>query len=206
MQIFISAFWISAIKGEGFVKLDHITASYFCFPLTYAPLLRHTCTGDISTTVCNELSSPLTLLYYCFYSQILVFWNVKCYLPGGNGILIVTAVWAFSACEQNNWIILEVILLFRRLTRMVQPVSGEQICLEGLKVSACLEMGWGILTDPNNVNRGWRDVRRVTCLGFACVIRACIPGVGWSVLVYIVSANTLLRKEVTAKLNCISLI
>lgn len=78
---------------------------------------------------------------------------------------------------------------------MVQPVSGEQICLKGLKVSACLEMGWGILSDPNNVNRGWRDVRQITCLGFACVMRACVPGVGWSVLVHMLSANTSLRKR-----------
>lgn len=120
----------------------------------------------------------MTLLYYYFYSEIFIFCNVKCLLPGGNGILIATAVWTFSACEQNNWIILEVILLFRRLTRMVQPVSREQICLKGLKVSAYLEMGWCVLTDPNTVNRGWCDVRQIVYLGF-CLCYTCLcPGVG----------------------------
>lgn len=138
--------------------------------------------SNTSTTVFNKHSSPVTLLYYCFYSQIFVFCNVKYYLPGGNGILIATAVWTFSACEQNNWIILEVILLFRRLTRMVQPVSREQICLKGLKVSAYLEMGWCVLTDPNNVNRGCCEVRQITYLGFASVCLC--PGVGVSWCTY----------------------
>lgn len=98
---------------------------------------------------------------------------MKCYLPKGDCIRILTAVWAFSACEQNNRIILEVILLFRRLTRTVQAISRERLCLKGLKVSACLEMGWSVLTDPNSVNRGWCDVWQITYVGFSSVLCIC---------------------------------
>ncbi len=104
---------------------------------------------------------------------------MKCYLPAGNGILIVTAVWAFSACEQNNWIILEVILLFRRLTRTVQPVSGEPVCLKGLKVWKWAEASSLTQTMLTERDVMWdRQRALVPPVCFACVIRTCVSG-GW---------------------------
>lgn len=120
----------------------------------------------------TSLALPWLFYIIAFIAKYLSIVTWKCCLPGGNGILILTAVWAFSACEQNNWIILEVILLFRRLTRTVQTVSGEPVCLKGLEGSACLEMGCGVLTDPNAVNRGWCDVWQRTSVGsLRCDIR-----------------------------------
>lgn len=127
----------------------------------------------------TSLALPWHFYIIAFIAKYLSIVTWKCCLPGGSGILILTAVWAFSACEQNNWIILEVILLFRRLTRTVQTVSGERVCLKGLEGSACLEMGCGVLTDPNTVNRGWCDVWQRTSVGsLSCDIRTRVSGGG----------------------------
>lgn len=127
--------------------------------------------------MCNEFCSPLTL---CFYSQIFVCCYVKCCLPRGNGILIVTAVWAFSGFKQNNWIILEVILLFRRLTRTVQPVTLP----EGA-------WGWRFLpvwkrAEASLVTHTTREgevSRQITCVTlsslFVCVLCTSVSGGCW---------------------------
>lgn len=102
----------------------------------------------------NKVSSPPTL---CLYSQIFVYcsWNAVVFFSfyfifcwRGNGIFIVTDVCGFSNCKRNNWIILEVILLFKKLTRTVQTVSGEAVCLEQLWAQGFLFILFFFLLSP----------------------------------------------------------
>ena len=144
---------------------------------------------------------------------------MKFYLPGGNCVLIVTAVWAFSGCEQNNWIIPEVILLFRRLTRTVRPVSGERVCLEGLwDQGSCLfgnglrHPSWAKSLRVMHLDRQRMSLPPLCWSVCVCYMRICLRGMWHSLTLTCpgvhaaIAAKAAIQMKVRAQFNCFNLI
>lgn len=125
--------------------------------------------GNSSTIAYNEVSSPLTP---CRYRQIFFFCSWKAVCQKEMAFSLQQLFEHFPSARVWIELFQKLFCYLRRWQGQCSWLVGSQFAWggSGLKVSACLEMGLGILTDPNNVNRGWCIQTDNMCFVLLCAL------------------------------------